>query len=102
MNNKFLQSVAAGIVTLTLVASCSHFSKKDANTCCTKNGCGATVKKDEAHKCSAKKEAAVATKEAAAPAKESAKSQKKQKKSEAAKVAKEAAKVEAKTEEKKN
>jgi len=99
MNKKFLQSVAAGIATLALVASCSHFSKKDSNTCGAKNGCGAAVKKDEAHKCSAKK---TAKKEAAAPAKEAVKTQKKQKKSEAAKVAKEAAKVEAKTEEKKN
>lgn len=53
MNKKFLQSVAAGIATLSLVASCSHLGlKKESNTCGAKNGCAA--KKDEAHKCGGK------------------------------------------------
>ncbi|MDX2083040.1 MAG: hypothetical protein SFV53_03525 [Rickettsiales bacterium] len=57
MNKKFLQSVAAGIATLSLVASCSHFGgKSEANFCGAKNGCAA--KKDEAHKCSGKKDEA--------------------------------------------
>ena len=54
MNKNFLKSVATGIVGLALVASCSSVSKKDSNTCGAKNGCAA--KKDEASKCSAKKE----------------------------------------------
>jgi len=55
MNKNFLKSVAVGIMGLSLVASCSSMnSKKDSNTCGAKNGCAA--KKDEAHKCSAKKE----------------------------------------------
>ena len=85
MNKKFLQSVAAGITGLTLIASCSHFgAKKESNVCGAKNGCAA--KKSESHKCASKKAEAVKT--------EAAKEKKHHKK---------AAKVEAvKTEEKKN
>lgn len=54
MNKKFLQSVAAGVMGLSLIASCSYLgSKKESNTCGAKNGCAA--KKDEANKCSAAK-----------------------------------------------
>jgi hypothetical protein len=54
MNKKFLQSVAAGVMGLSLIASCSYLgSKKESNTCGAKNGCAA--KKDEANKCSATK-----------------------------------------------
>jgi hypothetical protein len=98
MNKKFLQSVAAGIATLSLVASCSHLGlKKESNTCGAKNGCAA--KKDEAHKCSAKhKEAhkcSAVKKEEAAKEATTAKKAKKAKKAEAAKA-------ETKAEEKKN
>ncbi len=58
MNKKFLQSVAAGITGLTLLASCSHFgAKKESNTCGAKNGCAA--KKAESHKCASAKADAV-------------------------------------------
>ncbi len=101
MNKKFLQSVAAGIATLSLVASCSHLGlKKESNTCGAKNGCAAAAKKDEAHKCSAKHKEShnaaaketVKKDEAAAPKK----AHKKHKKAEAVKA------DAAKTEEKKN
>lgn len=90
MNKKFLQSVAAGIATLSLVASCSHFgSHKESNTCGAKNGCAA-AKKEDAHKCASKgKEEAK---------KESHKHSKKSKKSKAkAEVKAEAQKSEAKS-----
>lgn len=86
MNKQFLQSVAAGILGLTLVASCSLLNK-ESHKCGAKNGCAA--KKDEAHKCGAKK----AEVKAEAPKKE-----KKAKKSKKAEVKAEAPK----TEEKKN
>jgi hypothetical protein len=54
MNKNFLKSVAVGVMSLSLVASCSLL-KKESNTCGAKNGCAA--KKDEAHKCSGKKDA---------------------------------------------
>jgi hypothetical protein len=57
MNKKFLQSVSAGLLGLTLVASCSYLGiKKESNFCGAKNGCAA--KKDEAHKCSSAKDEA--------------------------------------------
>jgi hypothetical protein len=85
MNKKFLQSVATGVVGLSLVASCAQLGfKKESNTCGAKNGCAASKK--ESHKCAADK----TSKEA----KKDAKVEKKSKKSK---------KVEAaKTEEKKN
>lgn len=52
MNKKFLQSVAVGIMGLSLATSCS-LTKKETHSCGAENGCAA--KKDEAHKCSAKK-----------------------------------------------
>ena len=51
MNKNFLKSLTAGIIGLTLVASCA--SKKDASKAAEKNSCSA--KKGEAHKCSADK-----------------------------------------------
>ena len=54
MNKNFLKSVALGVMSLSLAASCSMLGgKKEANNCGAKNGCAA--KKDEAHKCSAAK-----------------------------------------------
>jgi hypothetical protein len=95
MNKKFLQSVAAGITGLTLIASCSHLGlNKESNVCGAKNGCAA--KKSESHKCASKKAEAhkCAAKKAEAVTTEVAKEKKHHKK---------AAKVEAvKTEEKKN
>ncbi len=108
MNKKFLQSVAAGIATLSLVASCSHLGlKKESNTCGAKNGCAAATKKDEAHKCSSKnKEAhkcAAVKKEEAKEVKKAETTKKGHKKHKKAEVVKaDAAKTEAKTEEKKN
>jgi len=54
MNKKFLQSVFVGIMglSLSLATSCS-LTKKEANFCGAENDCAA--KKDEAHKCAAKK-----------------------------------------------
>jgi hypothetical protein len=52
MNKKFLQSLAAGILGLTLAASCSML-KKEGTKAAEKNSCSA--KKGEAHKCSADK-----------------------------------------------
>ena len=87
MNKKFLQSVVAGLVGLTLIASCSQLGlKKDSHTCSTKNGCASKESKE--------------TKESVKEVKteKKAKKAKKSKKAEAVKVE---AKVEAKTEEKK-
>ncbi len=50
MNKKFLTSVATGLLGLTLVASCSHFGKKDDASCGAKNGCASSKK--ECNKCS--------------------------------------------------
>jgi hypothetical protein len=93
MNKKFLQSVAAGVMGLSLVASCSYLgAKKESNICGAKNGCAA--KKDEANKCSAKKDEAH---------KCAAKHNKKAKKTKAVKTeTKKAVKTETKTEEKTN
>jgi len=58
MNKKFLQSVATGIVGLSLVASCAQLGlKKESNTCGAKNGCASSHK--ESHKATANKETAV-------------------------------------------
>ncbi len=54
MNNTFVKSVVAGIMGLTLAASCSQFGKKESNNCGAKNGC-ASKKKEEMNKCSANK-----------------------------------------------
>lgn len=49
MNKKFLQSVAAGLVTLSLAASCAQLGlKKETNKCSSKS------KKEECNKCSSK------------------------------------------------
>jgi hypothetical protein len=102
MNKKFLQSVVAGVMGLTLAASCSSLdSKKESNTCGAKNGCAA--KKDEANKCSAKKaEAHKCSSVKAEATKEETKAVKKSKKSKKAKVVKSETTTETKTEEKSN
>ncbi len=66
MNKKFLQSLAIGVMGLSLVASCSHFNfgKKESNNCGAKNGCAASKK--ESHKCSSKAEKAEKTEKAKA------------------------------------
>lgn len=91
MNKKFLQSVVAGLVGLTLIASCSHLGlKKDSSTCGAKNGCSSKESKE--------------TKESAKEVKTEKKSKKskRSKKAEAVKVeAKVETKAETKTEEKK-
>lgn len=76
MNKKFLQSVAAGVVGLSLIASCSHFGHKESNNCGAKNGCAS---KKESNKCSTNK-CSSAKKEAAKDAKVEKKSSKKSKK----------------------
>jgi hypothetical protein len=86
MNKKFLQSVAAGVMGLSLITSCSYLGlKKESNTCGAKNGCAA--KKDEANKCSAakKEEAKKAELKAAKKAKK-AKAKKTEAKAEAVKT----------------
>ncbi len=91
MNKKFLQSVAAGIMGLTLVASCSSLGmKKESHICGAKNGCAA--KKDEANKCSSVKDEANKSSTASA-----VKTEKKVKKNKKAKKT-----AEVKTEEKTN
>ncbi len=53
MNKKFLQSVATGLLGLTLAASCSKLGlKKEAHSCNT-NSCAAK-KKEEGNKCASK------------------------------------------------
>lgn len=91
MNKKFLQSVTAGVLGLSLVASCSKLGLKKESNSCNANKC-ASAKKEEGNKCSSKKEASKEVK------KESNKCSSKEKKS--AKKAEK--KVEVKTEEKKN
>jgi hypothetical protein len=54
MNKKFIKSVAAGVLGLTLAASCGHMPwKKDSGNCGAKNGCAG--KKKECNKCSTNK-----------------------------------------------
>lgn len=99
MNKKFLQSVAAGIATLSLVASCSHLGlNKESNTCGAKNGCAA--KKDEAHKCAGKHHHNKEAHKCAAAKEEKAKEVKAEEGK--TKKAKKTKKAETKAEEKKN
>jgi hypothetical protein len=71
MNKNFVKSLSAGILGLSLVASCSHFDHKDSNSCKSKNKCSS--KKEEATKCSAtKKEEAAKTSATKAATKEAA------------------------------
>jgi hypothetical protein len=43
MNIKILQSIAAGIISLSLIASCSNLlPKKESQTCGGKDGCNST------------------------------------------------------------
>lgn len=78
MKANFLKSITTGIVGLTLLGGCSHFTKKeDANKCSSKNSekNGCKGKKDahscsgkkDAHSCKAKKDTNKAKKDAAAP-----------------------------------
>jgi len=53
MNKKFLQSVTAGLLGLTLVASCSKGGMKTESHSCNSNSC-ASKKKEEGNKCSSK------------------------------------------------
>jgi hypothetical protein len=55
MNIKILQSIAAGIISLSLIASCSNLlPKKESQTCGGKDGCNSTknetIKKEELEK----------------------------------------------------
>ena len=85
MNKKFLQSVTAGVLGLTLVASCAKLGLKKESHSCNSNSCAAK-KKEEGNKCSSKE----VKKETNKCASKEGKKEKKAKKSEV------------KTEEKKN
>lgn len=54
MNKNFLKSVATGVITLGLVASCSKLTGKTEAHKCSSNKCS-SKKADEANKCSSKK-----------------------------------------------
>ena len=53
MNKKFLQSVTAGILGLTLATSCAKLGLKKESHSCNSNSC-ASKKKEEGNKCSSK------------------------------------------------
>ncbi len=55
MNKKFVKSVTAGILGLSLTAACSMIGGKESHKCsgnkCSSNGCK-SKKSDKSHKCS--------------------------------------------------